>query len=122
MALNITHDVLYARESPDDVESRGAIARDDAIGLFRTFPFAAELASRGRNPDLTAPTMTFTVESSGDALAIWSEADGRFVIWFPSEFASADNVSDPGAIEKCIGLFFDGRTEELSELIRDLGC
>lgn len=121
MPTNITHDVLYARETPDDVEPRGVITRDDAIELFRTFPFATELASRRLNPELTAPTITFAAESSGDALAIWSEVDGRYVIWFPSEFTSAENVSDPGAVEKCICLFFDRPTEELSELIRNLG-
>jgi hypothetical protein len=73
----ITHDVLFARASPDDVEGRGPITRERAIDLFRTFPFAAELEARRRDPDLTVPTITFTDESSGDALAIWSETPGR---------------------------------------------
>jgi hypothetical protein len=117
----ITHDVLFACASPDDVEERGSITRERAIDLFRTFPFAAELEARSRDPNLTVPTITFTDQSSDDALAIWSETAGRFVIWFPPASAVAENVADTDAVEECIGLFFDGRIEELARLMSDLG-
>jgi hypothetical protein len=113
----ITHDVLFARASPDEVEERGPITRDQAIILYRAFPFVTELKARAHQPDLTAPTITFTDQLSGNALAIWSEMVGRFVIWFPSAFALAEDVSDPGTVENCIELFFGGRTDELKQLI-----
>jgi hypothetical protein len=113
----VTHDVLFARASPDELEEHGPITRDQAIILFRTFPFLNELAARERQPDLTVPTITFTDQSTGVALAIWSETAGRFVIWLPSAVALAQDVSDPDAVEKCIALFFDGRTDEVAQLI-----
>jgi hypothetical protein len=117
--MTITYDVLLACASPDDLEERGAITSKEAIGVFRTFPFAAELEARSANPDLTAPTITFTDQSSGEALAIWSETIGKFVIWLPSELAVADDVADTAAVENCIGLFFDGQIYTLAQVITD---
>jgi hypothetical protein len=109
----ITHEVLFARTSPDALEERGPITRDQAVLLFRTFPFLTELAARERQPELTVPTITFTDQSTGGALAIWSETAGRFVVWLPSAFALAEDVSDPDAVENCIALFFEGTTVKL---------
>ena len=45
----VTHDFLFARSSPDEVEERGPITREEAIVLFRTFPFLIELEARERS-------------------------------------------------------------------------
>lgn len=117
----ITHDVLFARASPDELDERGPITRDQAIGLLRPFPFLNELVARERQPDLTVPTISFTDQSTGEALAIWSEVAGQFVIWLPSALAVAQDVSDLEAVEQCIGLFFDGRIDDVAERISGLG-
>lgn len=115
-----THNVLFARLSPDDVEERGPITRSDAVQLFRVFPFETELKKRSHAPALTAPTITFRDEQNDLDLAIWSEASERFVIWFPAALGLARNVMDLASVEDCIGLFFDGRIDELVQRIAGL--
>lgn len=115
-----THDVLYARGSPDEVEDRGAITRDQAIELFRSFPFGLELAKRAGNPDLTAPTITFTDEATTSCLAVWSEVPGVYVIWLPFAFVLADGTTDAARIEECISNFFAGRFDEVAKRVAEL--
>lgn len=115
-----THDVLYARASPDEVEDRGAITRDQALELFRSFPFGPELAKRARNPDLTVPTITFTDEASSSCFAVWSEVPGVYVIWLPSAVTLANGTTDSGGIEECISLFFAGRFDEVVQRVTEL--
>lgn len=116
----ITHTVQFARQSVDEIERRGTIESEGALHLFRTFPFADELALRKRDPKLTAPTIEFKDESSGSCLVVWSESAGKFELWVPSELASARDVVDTIAIERCIGLFFQGQIQELADCVTKL--
>ena len=116
-----SHDVLYARLSPDEVEDRGAITRDHAIELFRSFPFESELAKRARNPELTVPTITFKNEASSACLAVWSEVPGTYFIWLPSVATFADGIGDTVSIEECINLFFAGQNDEVEQRVTELG-
>jgi hypothetical protein len=107
------HNVLFARTSPDEVEERGLITRDQAIALFRTFPFQIELEARERDPNLMVPTITLKDQSSNRALVIWSEMVGKFVIWFTPACVLAEDISDPDAVDRCIGLFLMEATMKL---------
>lgn len=116
----ITHDLLYASESPDDIEECGPITKADAHRLFAAFPFVRELEKRKANSDLMFPTMTLNNHFDGSVLAIWAEEPGAYVLWFPSETAYAEGVKDPREIDECIDLFFDGNTQVLVERISAL--
>lgn len=116
-----THNVLYACDTPDKVEERGAINRDQAIGIFRSFPFASELAKRAENSDLTVPTITFKDVTSNACFAIWSEVPGVYVLWLPSVVMFADGVADTAGIERCVSLFFAGRLDEVERQMAKLG-
>lgn len=116
-----THSVLLASSSPDDVEERGPISADEALQLLRTFPFVEELGKRSKDPDLMVPTITFTNQSQGIDLAIWSEAPNEFTVWLPSCWSLAQRVTDRDAVEKCVTLFFKTRIAELAEHIAALG-
>ncbi len=114
-----THTVLFATLSPDDLEERGPISREEAIELFRSFPFEEELTKREGNADLTVPTLTFTAEADGSSLTIWSADPGEFLIWVPAIFGLAGGVTDPEDVADCVDLFFDSDLETLGiRLIR----
>ncbi len=108
-----THTVLPAATSPDALEARGPISREDAIHLCRSYPFEEELRKREHDADLTVPTLTFTNEADGSSLAIWSADPGEFLLWVPSIFALVNGVTDLEDVADCVELFFDLDVETL---------
>lgn len=110
-----THNVLLAMPSPDRSEDRGPISKDQAIQLFRDFPFERELEKRKSDADLTVPTLTFTDEKDGSSFAIWSSDPGKFLIWVPEIFGLVDNINNRFEVAECLALFFDGEVDALDE-------
>ena len=108
-----THTVLYAAPSPDDFEERGPIDRDDAVALFRSFPFEEELQQRAGDDNLTVPTLTFTDAIDGSDLTIWSADSGEYVVWASAVFGIVHAVTDPDDVADCVELFFDRDVETL---------
>ena len=108
-----THTVLYASPSPDDFEERGAINRDAAVALFRSFPFEAEHRKRATDDSLTVPTLTFTDATDESTLTIWSPDPGEFVVWATNVFEIVHAITDPDDVIDCLELFFDRDAETL---------
>jgi hypothetical protein len=115
-----TYNILLATASPDDVVEKGEIKKEGALSILKSFPFQEELAKREQNPDLMAPTLTFHNNSTGQDLAIWSEASDDYTVWKPDAMANADGVKKEQALLTCVSLFFDEKDEELNEFVETL--
>ena len=115
-----THTVLRAAPSPDHVERRGAITRNQALDLMRTFPFEEEVRKHTQNRDLTVPTLTFTDEADATEFSVWSADPGRYLVWVPHLFGLAENIAGRLEVLEALAYFLDGDWEELEERLGEL--
>jgi len=115
-----TYNVPLSTSSPDDVVEMGEIEKEAALSVVGSFPFQEGLAKRAKNPSLMAPTLTFSNNTTGQDLAIWSEIQGQYTIWKPDAMACAECVETMQHLLACVALFFDEQDEELNALLEQL--
>ena len=112
--------VLHAAPSPEFVQRRGLITRDQALDLVRTFPFEAEVRKHQRDRDLTVPTITLAAIDHDAEFTVWSADPDRYIVWIPSLFALAEDIRGRTEVLEVLALFCDGDWEELEERMGEI--